>query len=62
MLKNEIISTISRRDALKPLDISFKPFANNVCDSKYHKRCSGFTSNHATSPTKLFQEKGHKTS
>ena len=41
MFTNEIILAISRRDTLRPLDIQFRPSANSVCDTKYHKRCSG---------------------
>ena len=36
-----ILDAISGRDTLRLLGIWFRPFANNVCDTKYHKRCSG---------------------
>ena len=31
--------TISKHNTLKPLGILFRMFANNVCDTKYHKHC-----------------------
>jgi hypothetical protein len=40
MLTNSIILAISRRDTLRPLGITFWPFANSVRDTKHHKRCS----------------------
>ena len=40
ILKNNIILTISRPGTLRPLGIWFEPFANNICDTKYHKWCS----------------------
>ena len=40
MLMNGIILIISKHDTLKPLGIQFRPFANSVRDTKYHKRCS----------------------
>ena len=32
--------TFSIRDASRPLGIQFRPFANNVHDTKYHKQCT----------------------
>ena len=40
MLMNGILVAISRRDTLRPLGIQFRPLANSVCDTKYHKRCT----------------------
>ena len=37
-MTNDIILAISRCDTLKPLGILFRPFANSVHDTKYHKR------------------------
>lgn len=39
MLINNMLA-ISRCDTLRPLGISFEPFANNVRDTKYHVPCS----------------------
>ena len=38
MLTNSIILVISGRGTFRPLGIDFRPFANSVCDTKYHKR------------------------
>ena len=40
MLINRIILRINGCDILRPLGIQFKPFANSVHDTKYHKRCT----------------------
>jgi hypothetical protein len=40
MLTNGIILAISEHDTLRPRDIWFRPFANSVCDIKYHKQCT----------------------
>ena len=40
MVMNGNILAISGRDTLRPLGIWFRPFANSVCDTTYHKRCS----------------------
>jgi hypothetical protein len=41
MLTNNIILVITKLDTLRPLGICFRPFANNECDTKHHKQCSG---------------------
>ena len=41
MLANGIKLAISGHDTLRPLGIYFRPFANSVHDTKYHKRCIG---------------------
>ena len=38
MLTNGIILAISKCGTLTPLGIQFRPFTNNVCDTKYHDR------------------------
>ena len=40
MLTIEIRLTFSGGDTLRPLDIYFRPFANIVCDTKYHEHYS----------------------
>ena len=37
MLAKNVILAISKHDTLKPLGIQFRPFANNVRDTKDHK-------------------------
>ena len=41
---SSIMLIIHRHDTLKPLDIQFKLFANKVHETKYHKRCTHYTS------------------
>jgi hypothetical protein len=41
MLTNNIILGISGHDTLKSLGIHFRPFANSICDTKYHNQCNG---------------------
>ena len=40
MLTNEIILAFNGRDTLRPLSLYFKPFANSLHDTNYHKQCS----------------------
>jgi hypothetical protein len=48
MLTNGIILAINDRDTLRPLGLKFKPFANRLHDTKYHKQCSKKIGSQAT--------------
>ena len=45
MLTNGTILALSMRDTLRSLGMWFRPFANSVHDTKYHKQCSCFAYN-----------------
>ena len=39
-MTNSNMLTITWHDTIRPLGIQFRPFVNNVSDTKFHKQCT----------------------